>query len=228
MAWLESRGLRLGAIVVTHHHWDHTHGIGGLRARWPVAVHGPAHERQPIEALSNPLKDGDSLQLECIEAGFQVIDIPGHTLGHIALHGEGCVFSGDTLFSAGCGRLFEGSAQQMHTSLQRLAALPGDTQVYCGHEYTEANLAFSLAVEPDNPDARQQLERVRTLRQSGLPSLPSSIGMEHRINPFMRCEVPGVRQAASNTEGKPLGDATSVFAALRRWKDHFNPAGAAL
>ncbi len=226
--WLESRGLGLGAIVVTHHHWDHTHGIADLRARWPVDVHGPAHESQAIEALANPLQDSDELALECVNASFRVLDIPGHTLGHIALHGEGLVFSGDTLFSAGCGRLFEGTALQMHTSLQRLAQLPEDTKVYCGHEYTEANLHFSLAVEPDNTDSRNQLAEVLQLRQSGQPSLPSSICQELKINPFLRSSKPTVVAAAEAYAGQALEDEVAVFAALRQWKDNFSPPPAAV
>ncbi|MGH8453671.1 MAG: hydroxyacylglutathione hydrolase [Nevskiales bacterium] len=226
--WLEARGLTLGAILVTHHHWDHTHGIGGLRARWPVPVHGPARESQPIEALSHPLHPGDSLRVDCLDAEFKVIDIPGHTLGHIALHGENVLFSGDTLFSAGCGRLFEGTAEQMHDSLQRLAVLPTDTRVYCGHEYTEANLAFALTVEPDNTDAREHLARTRETRRAGKSSLPSTIGLERKINPFLRCDLPKIAQAVSAQCKQPLGTPVEVFAALRRWKDQFNPASAAI
>jgi hydroxyacylglutathione hydrolase len=224
LRWLATQGLTLGAILVTHHHWDHTHGIGGLRRQWPVPVHGPAWESQPIEALSHPLRDGQRSHVDCLDADFEVISIPGHTLGHIALYGEGCLFCGDTLFSAGCGRLFEGSAEQMHGSLERLAQLPADTRVYCGHEYTEANLAFALAVEPDNADAREHLERVRELRRGGQPSLPSTLGLERKINPFLRSAVPAVAQSAGRHSGRALGSPVEVLAALRAWKDRFKPA----
>jgi hydroxyacylglutathione hydrolase len=226
--WLDAQGLTLGAILVTHHHWDHTHGIHGLRQRWPVPVYGPARERQPITALSRPLHDGERMCVDCLQTEFDVISIPGHTLGHIALHGAGALFCGDTLFSAGCGRLFEGRPEMMHASLQRLAQLPDDTQVYCGHEYTEANLAFALTVEPDNRDAREHLATVRTLRAQDQPSLPSTVGRERRINPFLRCGVPAVAQAAQRHSGRAPQDEVEVFAALRAWKDHFNPASAAV
>lgn len=224
LRWLKAQGLTLGAILVTHHHWDHTHGIGELRARWPVPVHGPARERQPIEALSHPHDDGARLELECLDAGFEAMTIPGHTIGATAYYGHGLLFSGDTLFQAGCGRLFEGSAAQMHASLQRLARLPDETQLCCGHEYSEANLLFTLTVEPDNVRARQRLQQVRELRSRGEPSVPSRLGLERDINPFLRCDLPAVRAAAERHCGEVLQTAVEVFAALRRWKDQFNPA----
>ncbi|HXG27799.1 MAG TPA: hydroxyacylglutathione hydrolase [Nevskiales bacterium] len=226
--WLDTQGLTLGAILVTHHHWDHTQGIHGLRQRWPVPVYGPAHERQPITALSHPLEEGQRVRVDCLQADFEVIAIPGHTLGHIALHGEGALFCGDTLFSAGCGRLFEGTAEMMHRSLQRLACLPEHTRVYCGHEYTEANLVFALTVEPGNADAHTHLAEVRRVRAHAQPSLPSTIGREHRINPFLRCALPAVAQAASRHAGRTLSGDIEVFAALRAWKDQFNLASAAV
>lgn len=228
LRWLDAQNAVLGAILVTHHHWDHTHGIHELRQRWPVAVYGPAGEQHPIEALSHPLRNGEHVSLDCLDADFDVIDIPGHTLGHIALHGEGFLFCGDTLFSAGCGRLFEGSPEQMHHSLMRLAQLPADTQVCCGHEYSEANLVFALTVEPDNADARQHLTRVRELRRTEKPSLPSMLGLERSINPFLRCSEPAVVRAVSAQCGQALHSAVDVFAALRRWKDQFNPASVAI
>lgn len=228
MRWLAAHGLELGGILVTHHHWDHTNGIDGLRERWPVDVYGPAHEQHPITALSHPLNDGEEFQVDCLDARFTVMDIPGHTLGHIALHGlldgKGAVFCGDTLFSAGCGRLFEGTAAQMHASLNRLAALPSNTQIYCGHEYTEPNLAFALAVEPNNQAARAHLEQVREVRRAEQPSLPSSIERERQINPFLRCAAPAVKNAASRHAGRALDNEVEVFAALRAWKDNFQPS----
>jgi hydroxyacylglutathione hydrolase len=218
---LRHNGLELGGILVTHHHWDHTNGIGGLLAHAQVPVWGPAWESQPIPGISNPLREGDSARVECLDAEFAVMAIPGHTLGHIALHGHGLLFCGDTLFSAGCGRLFEGSPAQMHGSLSRLADLPADTRVYCGHEYTEANLAFALAVEPDNQAAADHLARVRTLRSEGQPSLPSTIGLEQQINPFLRCETATVKAAAATHAGHAPASPVECFAALRGWKDHF-------
>jgi hydroxyacylglutathione hydrolase len=228
LRWLAAHELTLGGILVTHHHWDHTHGIGGLRKRWPVDVYGPARESQPIEALSRPLHDGEHARVDCLDLDFEVINIPGHTLGHIALYGEGKLFCGDTLFSAGCGRLFEGTAEQMHDSLERLAQLPAETQVYCGHEYTEANLAFALTVEPDNTDSRTHLGRAREACRNNQPSLPTTLGIERRINPFLRSAVPSVARAASTHCGRALDTPVAVFAALRAWKDQFNPASASL
>lgn len=224
MRWLAAQGLTLGAILVTHHHWDHTNGIRALRQRWPVDVYGPANESQPIEALSHPLSDGTQAHVSSLDARFDAMSIPGHTLGHIALSTGNLLFCGDTLFSAGCGRLFEGTAAQMHDSLQRLAGLAPDTRVYCGHEYTEANLAFALSVEPDNDDVQKHLSQTRQARQSGKPSLPSTIELERKINPFLRCAEPGVAHAAAAHCGRELADEVEVFAALREWKDHFIPA----
>jgi hydroxyacylglutathione hydrolase len=147
--------------------------------------------------------------------------VPGHTLGHIAYHGHGALFCGDTLFSAGCGRLFEGTPAQMLASLDRIAALPDDTRVYCAHEYTLGNLRFAAAVEPGNEDVLESLEAVRELRSRDAITLPTTIGRERRINPFLRCREPAVRAAAEARSGRPLPQATDVFAAIRSWKDGF-------
>jgi hydroxyacylglutathione hydrolase len=147
--------------------------------------------------------------------------VPGHTLGHIAYHGHGALFCGDTLFSAGCGRLFEGTAVQMHESLQRIAALPDDTRVFCAHEYTLSNLRFAAAVEPGNADVLETLESVRVLRSRDAITLPSTLGRERRFNPFLRCEVPAVRAAAEARAGSTLHGPAEVFAVLRAWKDGF-------
>ena len=146
---LEARGLEMAAILITHHHPDHTGGIKALRERWDVPVYGPAAEAAKFAGLTHPLNDGAHLRLDFLNLELQVMTIPGHTLGHIALYGSGILFCGDTLFSAGCGRLFEGTPAQMHHSLSRLAALPADTAMYCGPQYTQANLAFATVVEPD-------------------------------------------------------------------------------
>lgn len=218
---LSERGLRLGGILVTHHHWDHTNGIGELLEHAAVPVLGPAAESQPIKGLDHPLRDGARAKVDCLDAEFEVIAIPGHTLGHIALHGHGLLFCGDTLFSAGCGRLFEGTAQQMHDSLSNLSRLPAETHVFCGHEYTESNLAFALTVEPDNEAARSHLAHVRDLRSRGEPSLPSTLGLELGINPFLRCKLAEVTEAASRHAGRKLRDSVDTFAVLRTWKDGF-------
>lgn len=217
--FLDAESLRLAAIVITHHHPDHTGGIGLLRGRWDVPVYGPRAEQEKIAGLTQLLDDGDHIEL--FGERYTVIAVPGHTLGHIALYGAGRLFCGDTLFSAGCGRLFEGTPAQMHASLQRLAALPAQTAVYCTHEYTQANLAFAHAVEPDNADLQRRTVEVQGLRSDGRTSLPSTIALEQLHNPFLRCESDAVRASATRHAGHPLRDAVDVFSALRSWKDGF-------
>ena len=207
------------AILCTHHHGDHVGGVAELVDDNPVPVYGPA--RETIPAVTHPVGEGDEVALPSLGLQLRVIDIPGHTAGHIAYHGGGMLFCGDTLFSAGCGRLFEGTAEQMCRSLQRLAALPDDTEVFCGHEYTEANLQFALAVEPGNAEARQYREAVIALRQRNRPSLPSTIAREKSVNPFLRCSVPGVHAAAETFARRRLASECEAFAAVRRWKDGF-------
>jgi hydroxyacylglutathione hydrolase len=218
---LERRGLALAAILVTHHHADHIGGLAALEARHPVPVYGPAAEAGAIRELTHELREGNRVRLDALGVEFEVWEVPGHTLGHIAYVAEGFVLCGDTLFSAGCGRLFEGTPQQMHRSLSRLAALPEDTRVYCTHEYTLANLAFAAAVEPGSAVLRDEIARVRALRAAGAPSLPSTIGHERRINPFLRAADPAVAAAARGQSGQALATPPDVFAALRRWKDGF-------
>lgn len=219
LAALGGLGLAPTAIFATHHHADHVGGIEALHARHTVPVYGPASERIP--AVTQPLRDGDRVELAGLPP-FTVIDVPGHTAGHIAYHGGGLLFCGDTLFAGGCGRLFEGSAAQMHASLTRLASLSPDTSVYCAHEYTLSNLAFALAVEPDNADLRARHEHSQALRQRGEPTVPSTLGLEQATNPFLRCEVPAVVAAAAGRAGRPLRPGVETFAALRGWKDNWN------
>ncbi|PXV71539.1 hydroxyacylglutathione hydrolase [Sinimarinibacterium flocculans] len=223
-AFLEHEGLRLEAILVTHHHPDHVGGISALLERWPVPVYGPQAELPRIPQLTQTLADGDTV--EVLNTQFSVIAVPGHTLGHIAYHAvaRGFLLCGDTLFSAGCGRLFEGTPEQMHASLQRLAALPDDTLVYCTHEYTLSNLAFAAAVEPHNGDIQAHLQHVRALRDAGRPSLPTTLRLERTINPFLRAGVPQIRAAADEKAGTALGSEAEVFGVLRRWKDGFRAA----
>lgn len=219
LEFLARERLTPAAILCTHHHGDHVGGVADLRARYDVPAYGPRHER--IAALTHPLGDGDRVALPSLGLTFTVVDIPGHTTGHIAYVGDGLLFCGDTLFSAGCGRLFEGTAEQMYASLAKLAALPHDTAVYCGHEYTQANLAFALAVEPQNGAARAYQRDVAARRARDEITLPSTIGQERQINPFLRCHVPSVRAATEAHAGRTLTTDTEVFAALRRWKDTF-------
>lgn len=219
---LKERGLELRAILITHHHPDHTGGIAELLRQHPVPVYGPRAEAQKIAGLTHLLDAGD--RVEVLGTLFEVMAVPGHTLGHIAYASRGMLFCGDTLFSAGCGRLFEGTPAQMHDSLTRLAALPGDTAVYCTHEYTLSNLAFARAVEPGNVDVAEQIERVQQQRSAGRPSLPSTLALERCINPFLRCGEKSVVRAVQAHAGSNARDAVAVFAALRQWKDGFRPA----
>lgn len=215
---LAAQGLNLRAILITHHHPDHTGGLQALHTSGVTAC-GPRAEAARIEGLDLLLDEGDAVEL--LGHRFQVLCLPGHTLGHIAYRCDDLLLCGDTLFSAGCGRLFEGTPAQMHTSLSRLATLPPATRVCCTHEYTLSNLAFALAVDPDNADLHAHVARVKKLRAENRPSLPSTLDLERRINPFLRCDQPAVIAAATAWAGQPLPDALAVFTALRRWKDGF-------
>jgi len=218
-AALEQQGLALKAILVTHHHPDHVGGVQALAARHGAGVFGPSRERLPCEF--RPLDDGDVVRLADLGLEFHVMAVPGHTLGHIAYHGHDALFCGDTLFSAGCGRLFEGTPTQMLDSLDRIAALPDDTRIYCAHEYTLSNLRFAAAVEPGNADVLDTLEAVRELRARDGITLPTTLGRERRINPFLRCREPAVYAAAEARAGTPLPGPVDVFAVIRGWKDEF-------
>lgn len=226
-AALRSRGLRLRTILLTHHHPDHVGGAAALKAATGARIYGPAAEADKIDGLDHLLSDGDNVNLAVPQLHLKVLAIPGHTLGHIAYHAlqpaPGLLFCGDTLFSAGCGRLFEGSPHQMLSSLQRLAALPASTAVYCGHEYTLANLQFAQTVEPANAAIETAMREVRAWRHADRPSLPSTIERERRINPFLRSAESAVRDAVGRHVGHELGTEDDVFAALRKWKDGYRP-----
>lgn len=216
---LADEGLTLAGILVTHHHGDHVGGVAELLQRHAVPIYGPASETIP--GNPTPLRQGDQAVLSSPGLEFSVLDVPGHTAGHIAYVGHGAVFCGDTLFSAGCGRLFEGTPEQMYRSLSKLAALPAETLVYCGHEYTLSNLRFGLAVDPDNAEAAGYFSRCRELRARDEATIPSDIRRERNVNPFLRCDANTVKQAAEAHAGRRLPSHTEVFAVLRQWKDGF-------
>lgn len=220
-AALEQHQLKLAAILVTHHHPDHVGGVAALHETTGATVYGPAREQVP--APFTPLTEGD--QVHVLGMSFRVIDVPGHTAGHIAyfaddMDGAPLLFCGDTLFSGGCGRIFEGTPAQMLASLDKLAALPASTRVCCAHEYTLANLRFACAVEPGNQALAEYQRECEALRAKGTPTLPSSIGTERAINPFFRSREAGVTQSVQAQANIPT-DEVAVFAALREWKNNF-------
>lgn len=217
--YLSLHGLSLVAILITHHHGDHVGGNRELLEKFDVPVYGPRHESIP--GLTHPVDESTVVSLPALELEFQVLDVPGHTRGHVAYYGANHLFCGDTLFSCGCGRLFEGTPEQMHRSLQKLAALPPETRVYCAHEYTWSNIRFARAVEPDNEDLQAREQEVQALLARHAPSLPSTLALERRTNPFLRTDQAQVRTAAERHAGTPLGNEGAVFAALRAWKDDF-------
>ena len=219
VAALEPDGLTLDAILTTHHHADHVGGVLELTRRYGVPVYGPAGESIPGRTVA--LAEGDRVELKGLGLAFDVLDVPGHTAGHIAYVGHGAVFCGDTLFSGGCGRLFEGTPAQMLDSLEKLARLPPSTRVYCAHEYTEANLRFATAVEPTNTNLAAYAAEVAALRERRLPTVPTTLGLESRINPFLRTRLASIRTVAAAHAGRPLRDDADAFGVVREWKNGF-------
>ncbi len=228
---LQAQGLTLTAILITHHHWDHTGGIDDLVKSYPdVCIYGPNSEKIP--QITHAQKSSDNIDIFgdsslCLE----VIEVPGHTSEHIAYYGhyqtdpnkdrEAVLFSGDTLFAGGCGRLLGGTAEQLLSSLKTLAKLPGDTRVYCTHEYTLANLEFAATVEPNNTHITQRIAAESQKRKNAKPTLPSSLELEQRTNPFLRCIQPEISQSINKHWGQSWQGEQELFTALRRWKDNF-------
>jgi len=215
---LEQHGLELRHILLTHHHPDHTGGVAGLLRKYPARVHGPDDSR--IRGLNQTVVEGDRVNLPELGAEFAVIEVPGHTRSHIAFHGHGVLFCGDTLFSIGCGRLFEGNAAQMQESLDKLAVLPPETMVYCAHEYTQSNCAFALEVEPDNAALQTRSRQVAEARSHGLSTIPSRLSDELAANPFMRTRQDSVVDAARKIDPQAAPGAETM-AIIRAWKDRF-------
>ncbi|MDE2119668.1 MAG: hydroxyacylglutathione hydrolase [Betaproteobacteria bacterium] len=216
---VQAGGLQLAGILVTHHHPDHTGGIAALLHEHAVPVWGP--QAEDIGGVTQRVAGGDTLALDTPALQLEVLDVPGHTLGHIAYHcpEHRWLFCGDTLFSAGCGRLFEGTPQQMLQSLERLAALPAQTQVLCAHEYTLSNLQFASRVEPGNADIEQYRQWCERRREEHLPTLPSSLQRELQVNPFLRSDRPAIREQLRQRFGRPPEDRVEAFAMLRQWKN---------
>ncbi len=221
LAYLAAENLQLAAIVITHHHKDHIGGIPELLSGRGIPVYGPHDPRVPD--ATQRLRDGESLTLPHFGTQLTVLEVPGHTSSHIAYHcrQNNILFCGDTLFAAGCGRLFEGTPAQMHHSLGKFMNLPDTTRVYCTHEYTLSNIRFARAAEPDNAALKDWEARAKALREVDLPTLPTTIALERATNPFVRCSEPGIISSASQHAGKTLQDPVDVLASIREWKNNF-------
>ena len=234
---LEDQGLKLTAILLTHLHYDHNLGVPGLLERWPVPVFGPLlndHDRGshppfpnpgtvPLDCVTHIVGEGDSVNLDKLDMSLAVLAVPGHTRGHIVFldRQRARLFSGDTLFAGGCGKVFGGSMQDMIDSLDRLASLPPQTQVYCAHEYTLANLRFAQAVEPRNAELTARIAAETRKRELGLVTLPSTIGLERATNPFLRVMEPEILETLRTRRGVDAATRVASFEALRSWKDAF-------
>jgi hydroxyacylglutathione hydrolase len=218
--YIENEHLTPTTILITHHHHDHSGGILALKEKYPaIAVYGPA--RETIPGVDHKVTENDVIKLAPLGLSLSVLDIPGHTKGHVAYYGKYMLFCGDTLFAAGCGRLFEGTANQMYDSLSKIRHLPDNTFIYCAHEYTAANLRFAEAVEPDNADIQQRKQAVALQMEQHVPSLPSTLLLEKLTNPFLRCDQGSVLKSIRSQLHEKSPDPVSIFQALRAWKDKF-------
>ncbi len=217
--YLDGEKLELIAIFNTHHHSDHVDGNLELQTRFSCPIYGP--ENESIPGKTHSLAEGSRVDLPELGLKLDVFDIPGHTSGHIAYHGNDMLFCGDTLFGCGCGRVFEGTMAEMFASLERLSGLPEATLVYCAHEYTLCNIRFALDVEPGNPDLAARQAGATRLRNKDMPTLPSTIGLERKTNPFLRCAIPAVAAMAAKHAMAKLDSPLDVFTALRIWRNTF-------
>ena len=215
---LSAERLTLTSVLITHHHYDHTGGLDELLAAFPgLEINGPDDDR--IRALTQRRREGETFVPAGLTTPVQVLEVPGHTSSHIAYLGAGRLFCGDTLFAAGCGRVFDGTFEQLAQSLERITTLPADTLCYCAHEYTQANLGFAEWVEPDSPALAERVRQTQLQRARGQPTVPSRLDLEHATNPFLRTREPNVIAAAERQAGHKLATSAEVFTALRRWKD---------
>jgi hydroxyacylglutathione hydrolase len=219
LSYLKANSYTLKGILLTHHHWDHVNGVGDLLAVEKVPVYGGKYDH--ISVVTHPLEDGDALRIESMDFSCEVAQLQGHTLGHVYYYGHGMVMTGDTLFSAGCGRVFEGSMDQMLKAMHKIASLPDETKIYAGHEYTINNLEFALGILPEDQDMAKHLQHCLDLQAKGLPTMPSTVALEKKINLFWRCRDPLLRRAVENKLGQTLADELSLFSALRALKDRY-------
>jgi hydroxyacylglutathione hydrolase len=222
--FIEQEQMQLSSILITHHHADHIGGINKLveyckNKQWPLTIYGPESENIPHCDVA--LNDSHTVKLADVDLEFSIIDLPGHTSGHIAYLSQDNLFCGDTLFSGGCGRLFEGTPSQMLSSLEKLSALPECTRVYCAHEYTQANLNFALTVEPCNTELVHYYNQVLQKREQGIATIPSSIMLENKINPFLRCNEPSLMTSAAEFSSNKVNNKLQTFTIIRAWKDNF-------
>jgi len=222
--FIEQHQMQLSSILITHHHADHVGGINKLveycnSKQWPLTIYGP--ESESIPHCNVALSESQTVKLTDLAFEFDIIALPGHTSGHIAYLSQDNLFCGDTLFSGGCGRVFEGTPRQMLSSLEKLSALPERTHVYCAHEYTQANLNFALTVEPGNSELVFYYNQVLKQREQGIATIPTSIMLEKKINPFLRCDKPSLMNSASEFSGEEVTDKLQTFTIVRAWKDNF-------
>lgn len=220
--YLQLKKLQLSAILITHHHNDHTGGIAELIKLSDIPVYGSGNES--IATITNPVQQNDIVSLHEISLNLTVLDTPGHTRGHIAYYGSNpwnMIFCGDTLFSCGCGRIFEGSAAQLYQSLQKISQLPEDTLIYCAHEYTLGNIVFARTVDPENKKLNEFAITAQELRYKNTPTIPTTLALEKAINPFLRCNHQQLINSAQNYSGRPMQNPENVFAVLREWKNKF-------